>query len=254
MLSHHFTIPDIRHQNLQEKVYIGDHFFICKNGTSWIYLYPSTDKEKDRDYQLIAVFSQDHSRGRFYNLSTNPFTMGGLSSLTSISSDQNFIARILADRKGCFFHSAGVVLQGNGLLFVGHSGAGKSTIATMLKREGTVLCDDRIIVRRYEKEFRIYGTWWSSDVPDISPNEAQLKRIFFLKKASDNRIEPVNGAMDIIKRLIPCLIKPFETADWWQKMLTLLEQIALEVRCYDLYFDKSGKVVDVIANELANQP
>ena len=37
-------------------------------------------------------------------------------------------------------------------------------------------------------------------------------------------------------------------------MLTLLEQIASEVRCYDLYFDKSGKIVDVIADELANQP
>ena len=254
MLSHHFTMPDISRQDLMQKVYEGDHFFICKTGSSWIYLYPSPNKEENHDYQLIATFNQDHSRGRFYNLSANPFTLGGLSSLTSISSDQNLIARILAEREGGCFHSAGIVLKKNGLLFVGHSGAGKSTIANMLKEKGTILCDDRVIARRYKNEFKIYGTWWDSDVPAVSPDQASLKGIFFLKKSSDNRLEPVNGKINILKRLIPCIIKPFESADWWQKMLTLLEQIASEVRCYDVYFDRSGKIVDVIADKLANQP
>jgi MoaA/NifB/PqqE/SkfB family radical SAM enzyme len=253
MLSHHFSMPELSHQDLKNKVYTGNHFLIYKNGTSWIYLYPSAAGNKDQPYQLVAVFSHDHSRGRFFNLSTSSFITGGLGSLTSISSDQNFIARILTDRKGCCFHSAGVVLGGDGLLFVGHSGTGKSTIANILKQKGAILCDDRIIARRYNHEFKIHGTWWSSGMPDVSLDEAPLKRIFFLKKAPNNHIEPVTGTMNIMKRFIPCLVKPFETADWWQKMLTLLEQIAHEIRCYDLYFDKSGKIVDVIADELTHQ-
>jgi len=254
ILNHHFKMPDLSHIDLENKVYIGYQFCICKNGHSWIYLHTSADDEKEPAYQRVAVFSQDHSIGRFFNQSATTFTSGNLRSLTSISSDQNYIARILADRQGCCFHSAGVVLGGNGLLFIGHSGVGKSTIANMFKGKGTILCDDRVINKRYDQGFKIHGTWWDSDVPDMSPDEAQLKRIFFLKKASDNRLEPVNGAMNILKRLIPCLIKPFETTDWWQKMLTLLEQIARDIRCYDVYFDKSGKIVDVIANELANHP
>ena len=251
MLRHHFSMPEISHWNFKNKIYEGQHFFICKNGNSYIYIYPSPSHQKDEPYQLVAEFSHDHSKGHFFNLSANTFILGGLGSLTSISSDQNLIARILADREGCCFHSAGVDLNGNGLLFVGHSGAGKSTIANMFKQKSTILCDDRIIARRYGYDFKIHGTWWSSDVPDVSPDEATLKRIFFLNKSSDNRLEPVSGTMNTIKRLIPCLVKPFETADWWQKMLTLLEQVAREVRCYDLYFDKSGKIVDVIADELS---
>ena len=254
VLSHHFSMPELNHWNFENKIYEGQHFFICKNGNSYIYIYPSPSHQRDQPYQLVAVFSQDHSIGRLFNLSAASFTRGNLRSLTSISSDQNFIARILADRRGCCFHSAGVALRGNGLLFVGHSGAGKSTIATMLKEKGTILCDDRVIARRYDQGFKIHGTWWSSDVPDASFGEAPLKRIFFLKMAPGNQLKPLSGRANIVKRLIPCMIKPFESADWWQKMLILLEQIASEVRCYDLYFDKSGKIVDVIADELANQP
>jgi len=244
-------MPEFSHLKIKDKVYQGNHFSIHKDGNSYIYTYPSHIKKKHQPYQLIAEFSPDHSRGRFFNQSADIFIRGGLNSLSSISSDQNFVARVLADRDGCCFHSAGVVLNGNGLLLMGHSGAGKTTIAKMLSQKGTILCDERIILRKYDRGFNIYGTWWGSDVTDASPNGAPLESIFFLNKASDNRLEPINRRAHIVKKLIPCLIKPFETADWWQQMLTLLEQIAYEVPFYDVYFDKSGTIVDVIANELS---
>ena len=36
------------------------------------------------------------------------------------------------------------------------------------------------------------------------------------------------------------------TADWWEKTLDLVEQMALELPCYVLRFDKSGEVVGVL--------
>jgi hypothetical protein len=139
-----------------------------------------------------------------------------------------------------------VNLEGKGLLFVGHSEAGKSTMAMMLKGKAEILCDDRMIIRKQPEGFKIYGTWSHGDVPEISANSAPLRAIMFLEKADANRIIPLGDKKEITKRLLSCLIKPFVTTDWWEKTLALIEKISAQVPCYLLRFDKSGKVVDVL--------
>ena len=84
------------------------------------------------------------------------------------------------------------------------------------------------------------------DVPEVSPNSAPLHAIFFLEQSKENQIIPLTAKKEIFKRLVACLIKPFETADWWEKELTLIEKTSKEVSCYRMLFDKSGKVVEQI--------
>ena len=45
---------------------------------------------------------------------------------------------------------------------------------------------------------------------------------------------------------------PEMAADWWEKMLTLIEKMVSEIPCYTLQFDKSGKVVDMLEEKLLN--
>jgi hypothetical protein len=132
---------------------------------------------------------------------------------------------------------------------VGHSEAGKSTIVTMLKDRAEILCDDRMIVRRWENGFRIHGNWSHGDVPEISANSAPLTAIMFLEQSAQNRLIPLNDKKEVIKKLLACLIKPLVTADWWEKILTLAEKIVQEVPCYMLQFDKSGGVVNLLEKE-----
>jgi hypothetical protein len=116
----------------------------------------------------------------------------------------------------------------------------------MLSDKAQILCDDRIIVRRSQGEFKIHGTWSHGDVPEVSASSVSLGAIMFLQQAKKNTLVPVDDKQDIIRNLLSCLVKPLVTADWWEKMLTLVGNIAREVPCYDLYFDRSGRVVDVI--------
>jgi hypothetical protein len=97
---------------------------------------------------------------------------------------------------------------------------------------------------------RIYGTWSHGDVPDVSPSSAPLKAIMFLEQAPATRIIPLDNRKEITRQLLSGLIKPFEIADWRAKMLRLVENMACEVPCYVLKFDKSGAVVDLIGDEL----
>ena len=134
-------------------------------------------------------------------------------------------------------------------------------MANMLKGKAEILCDDRIIIRKQPltahrspltvhrtplTAFRIYGTWSHGDVSDVSSNSAPLKAILFLHKAKENRLELIKDKKITHKKLLSCLIKPFVTRDWWDKMLTLTDEISGHVPCYELYFDKSGKVADAL--------
>ncbi|MFC1857291.1 radical SAM protein [Thermodesulfobacteriota bacterium] len=246
-IRHHFSLPDLNGQDLGEEVYRKTPWAIYRKGNSWIYLGVSSDEEA-KEFDRAVVFNNDHTRGRIYNnnIMTNTFSKGNLHSLTLLPTDQILLARVLADREGCYLHSSGLILEGKGLLFVGHSDAGKSTIATMLKDKAEILCDDRIIVRRWGKEFRLHGTWSHGDIPEVSPNSAPLKAILFLKQERENKLIILDNKRDIIHRLLACLIKPFVTTDWWEKMLAIAERLAHSVPCYNLNFDKTGKVVDIL--------
>jgi len=200
------------------------------------------------------VFNDDHSRGTIYNPSEELFLGGGLQALTLFPSDQILLARLLPDRQACFLHAAGMVVNGQGLVFVGHSEAGKSTMVTMLREEGEILCDDRVIVRRWPDRFRVHGSWSHGDVPQVSAADAPLRAILLLEKAGTNRLELLEDRKEIVRRLPFFLIKPVVTADWWEKVLGLVETIAREVPVYRLQFDKSGEVKDVLKPLWAGHP
>jgi MoaA/NifB/PqqE/SkfB family radical SAM enzyme len=246
-LRHVFSLPDLSGNDLGVEVYRKAPWAIYRMGNSWIYvgIKPSPEKRK---IDSVAVFNQDHSHGTLYHGERQKklFLGGNLHSLTLFPTDQILLARVLADRGGCFLHSAGVILENKGLLFVGHSDAGKSTMAKMLKGKAEILCDDRIIVRERPEGFRIYGTWSHGDVAEVSANSAPLKALLFLDQAKQNRLIPIEDKLQKFKKLLPYLIKPLETRDWWERMLSLVQRIANEVPCYSLQFDKSGGVTDLL--------
>lgn len=94
--------------------------------------------------------------------------------------------------QGIFTHSAGIKdLDGSGLLFAGKSGAGKSTTARLWHKhsKARVLNDDRIIIRKLNGKFFIYGSPWHGEFSDYLSSEVEsacLKKIFFIRHFSKN--------------------------------------------------------------------
>jgi hypothetical protein len=70
--------------------------------------------------------------------------------------------------------------------------------------------------------------------------------MLFLEQAKQNRLIPIEDKRQRFKKILPYLIKPLETRDWWDRMLSLVQRIANEVPCYSLQFDKSGSVIEVL--------
>lgn len=250
-IQHYFSFPRYKKEQLGQLVYNRLPWEIYKRNNHWVYLNIARNKDVELT-QKLAVFNYTHTQGKIYNLNDTIFKKGMLQSLTLFSSDQIVLARVLADYKGCYLHSCGVNFEGKGLLFVGHSGAGKSTIAEILKDKAEILCDDRIIVRKRHDTFRIYGTWSHGTVSNISSGDAPLSAIFFLKKSKINKIIPVKDKKVIIAGILGCVIRPLITKDWWEKNICLVEDIVNELPCFELYFDKSGKILKLLEKEILN--
>ena len=244
-LRHHFFLPQLS-PDLGQEVYSKPPWAIYRKGDSWIYLGSTPDGGKGRLLK-VAVFNHDHTQGDIYHQDDKPFRLGGLTSLTGFSTDQILLARVLADHQGCFLHSSGTILDGQGLLFVGHSGAGKSTMVQMLiDRQAEVLTDDRNIVRRWPDGFWVHSSWSHGLIPLVSASSAPLAAILFLEQATENRLVPIEDRREIVRRLLGCMIKPLQTADWWEKMLDLAATMAREVPCYRLRFAKDPEVLDLL--------
>ena len=165
--------------------------------------------------------------------------------------DELMINNFLARGKGVEVHSCGIVdSQGLGHLFVGQSGAGKSTIARLWPDESdvTILSDDRIILRKKENTIWMYGTPWHGEAGLASPAKAPLTRIYFLKHGEKNELVAQKPS-DSISHLFVCSFPPFYSGEGIDFTLGFLEGVVRNVPCYELKFIPDKSVVEFIQEE-----
>lgn len=238
------SIPPLSELNLGQEYYRKQPYAIYRQRNSWTYLGVKTENDTDNPF-LVSIYNDDHSNATVF--SERIFSgVKDLPSLSIFPTDQVLLARIFADRQAFFIHSAGIVINGQGFLFVGHSYAGKSTMMKLLRDQGEILGDDRIIVRNWPDGFHIHGTWNPGELREVSPAGAPLRAILFLEQAKHNELIPIIDKRDRLGRILSHVIKALVTEDWWDKNLTLADKIATEVPAYRILFDKSGEVADVL--------
>jgi len=94
------------------------------------------------------------------------------------------------------FHAAVVSYQEKAYMFLGVSGTGKSTHASLwLKNiEGTALVnDDNPVVRISDGKARVYGSPWSGKTPCYRNVDYPIGGIVLLSQAPYNKIKPLTG-------------------------------------------------------------
>lgn len=247
-IHHLFGLPQLDRGALGQKIFEANGSGLYRKADRWTYLGRGYVDDESRYWSQVAIVNPSHTKMDIYNERRDVFLRGNLGLLSFYPSDLLFLTKVLADRQGAMFHSSGVVMDARGLLFVGHSGAGKSTIVKMLSHCAEILCDERIVVRKGEEGHSIYGTWHHGEIPIVSPESAPLKAIMFLNKAEESRVEAVTDRVHAISRLIACTFKPATSGDWWAKTLSFITSLVREVPCYCLSFNRSGDIVDLFDN------
>jgi hypothetical protein len=162
--------------------------------------------------------------------------------------DELLLIHFLAQGKGVEVHACGVIdSQGRGHLFVGQSGAGKTTMARLWHGESevTILSDDRIILRKAGDAFWMYGSPWHGDAGLASPEGAPLDGIFFLQKGEKNKRLPQRKA-DAMGRLLACSFLPFHNPRALEFLVGFFAEIVSTVPCDELLFFPDERIVKFI--------
>ncbi|MGA7907674.1 MAG: hypothetical protein WCA16_09740 [Candidatus Sulfotelmatobacter sp.] len=164
--------------------------------------------------------------------------------------DELLITHRLTQERAIELHGVGIVgPDGASNLFVGHSGAGKSTTARLwtAHHDVEILSDDRIIVRDEGTRIFMYGTPWHGEAAFASPAQAPLQRICILEHGNGNvltRLSPSQAVAELFARSFV----PFHRHEYVEGALAFLQHVAVSVPCYRYFFEPDERAVERILN------
>jgi hypothetical protein len=164
--------------------------------------------------------------------------------------DELLITHRLIQDRAIELHGCGIIgPDGAGNLFIGHSGAGKSTTARLWTEHGGVeiLSDDRIIVRRQAEMLAMYGTPWHGEANFALPESAPLSRIFVLEHGYGNTLTRLSRSEAVAELFVRSFV-PFHRHDFVDRALGFLEEVAGFVPCYRYSFEPDQNAVERILN------
>ncbi len=205
----------------------------------------------------LAVVDRRFKNGRIYlrklEDSLLTFDSNGKPLLNALEHplDELLIANLLSQKRGLLMHACGVVYKRKGFLFAGISGAGKSTTARLWQKtkQAKILNDDRIIIRKRNSRFWIYGTPWHGDAGVYSTASAPLEKIFFLKKSSSNHLRRLDP-LEAVSRLLVCAFPTFWDKQGMKYSLSFCQDLAQNCAALEFGFLPHESAVKFLTNNL----
>jgi hypothetical protein len=195
---------------------------------------------------LVAIFDNNNRKGAIFDL-TPQQESGMLPFPLRYPIGQVLIADMLSKGRGLIVHASGIATGRSGLLFVGTSGAGKSTIARLfMERKGVILLnDDRIILRRENGLVYMHGTPWHGEIKEINPLVVPLEKIYILNQAKHNRVIPLKPS----EAVSALFVRSFPT--FWNQSgldfnLDFISELVNKVQCYQLDFLPEKELVNFL--------
>jgi hypothetical protein len=154
-----------------------------------------------------------------------------------------YSAARLHEASGVLLHSSGVIRDGKGMVFVGPSEAGKSTIAAMSK-DAQVLNDEICLLQFAGSSIQLWDTPFNGFFQDKVQGTAPLSAVFLLSHKDADRVVPAvqkAAVSGILQQIVP----PIGLSETIEKhtlenMLEAALRILQNAPVYELRFTLAG--------------
>ena len=167
--------------------------------------------------------------------------------------DELVVIHRLGRERGVEVHAAGLYDRSlpnvGGFLFIGHSGAGKSTTTRLWRerRDVTILSDDRIILRKHDGQVWMHGTPWHGEAAFAAAEKSKIDKLFILEHAPETRITQLRGSQ-AVGELMARSFLPFYDGPSLESTMAFLQEIVETIPCYKLQFLPDSSAVEAVLN------
>lgn len=161
------------------------------------------------------------------------------------------VAYRLHELGGAVIHGAGLVWHGEGFLFAGRSGAGKTTVSRMaLERGLTVLSDDLNALLPPDEHYRVRlaGLPFTGDLGRGDGSVVPVRGLYRLEQDTEDSLRSLSRA-EAVAILLAC--SPFLNADSHRRgeLFSTLLALAERLPAFALRFSLRGGMWDMLSGE-----
>ncbi len=175
-----------------------------------------------------------------------------------------FINFLLLERQVFFFHASSLLLNKNGFVFMGESGAGKSTILKLALKKKNIspLSDDTIILYYKKNNFYIYPSIFDKQLVNKKITRLiKVKTIFFIKKSQKTKIDNLNFReklrfikknlliseyLSTLKKKDPYLFNFFNKSKIYCYLDIFLRTLVKKEKIFNLNFEKNNNFLKLL--------
>lgn len=193
-------------------------FFNKENGNGYMFFYHRESARVFETYYYVSIFQ-----------------------IQSLLFDM--LLEYLDRTEGFIMHASANSMGGKAAIFLGKSGAGKSTIMTLLNPRFPAIASDSIVIKKSGGDYYAYQTPFFEKETWVKRKTGRIpiSRLFFLHKSKRCRVEKAGGEGDILNKVIQQVVKhEKKEGDMVNRVMKFIAEKPL---FYQLYFPKDAEVV-----------
>jgi hypothetical protein len=217
------------------------------DGAKWYASFMCQDKKLSSQAQSVLCANLTWNELTLIEQRTGPEWQ----SLVDLGPGELLFRTVFLFTRGLFFHAAGMDDNGKGIVFIGHSGAGKSTQLKLWSQEPGVIAinDDRMAIRAGANRSICFGTPWCGRNGIARNHAVPLSALILLEQAQENTIEPLTHAV-AAPLLAARAFLPYWDSALMQRALDNLNTIVKQVPVYRLRCRPERAVIQLVRSAL----
>lgn len=225
----------------------------CKYNNEWLVVKCDTDTEVfsyavDTISPISKVVYKKNDRCAWIYINKEKYNYDTMVSLIESTPFLMLNMLVQLENRGFFVHTSAFDMQGKGMLFSGKSGAGKTTLTSLISKysDYKVLTDETAIVKLCGDKIMIYGTpWKGSGAQFYSNSGCVLKQINFIYHGLENKMESIENE-EAIRLLIKQSFPYFWDKKSMAKLFSIINGIIYKVEMKKLFFLPNETAVNYI--------